>query len=599
MDLNIRIAGEAGQGVQTTGELLVGALAATGLHVYATQSYMSRIRGGLNWVDVRIADRELHAPVDTADVLVALSAAAVEILGPHRAESGVTLFDADQGDGGVVAIDLTAAAEQAGGSKVMANTVAAGAVFALLGYDLNALCDYLRTQFAKKGDEVVEKNIRCARKGAELMGKTGRRLKAPPPAGAPRQVTAGAEAIAQAAARAGVKFVTAYPMTPSTATLNALAARADQYGFVVEQAEDEIAAINMVCGATYAGAPAMTMTSGGGFALMVEGLALAGMLELPVVILLGQRPGPATGLPTRTAQQDLKFALSAGHGEFVRAIYAPGTIPQCRELTRLAFQTAHKVQTPVIILTDQFLQDLQVNDEPPEENCRPSTLSRDAQRSACRPSTFSRDAHRSACRPSTLSRDAQRSAFADPIDPCIERRAGEDYHRYAVTDSGVSPRAVPGGDAFVVADSDEHTLDGHITEDLEVRVAQQDKRMRKGNLLAAEALPPAWHGPQDAETVLIAWGSTYGPCRSAVDALNARGGSAAMMHFSQVWPIDTDAVRKMLGRRKRLLCVEGNCTGQFASVLRERGVIGEVELVLRYDGLPFTAEYIQQQISQG
>jgi len=324
---------------------------------------------------------------------------------------------------------------------------------------------------------------------------------------------------------------------------------ADRYGIVVEQAEDEIAAVNMICGAAYAGVPALAATSGGGFALMVEGLSLAGIMELPIVIVLGQRPGPATGLPTRTAQQDLKFALSAGHGEFVRAVFAPGTIQQCYELTRRALQTAHRFQTPVLILTDEFLQDLQKNVPPLDESPR-------------------------------------------PIDRHILEDPSPDYRRYEVTESGVSPRAIPGGEGFVICDSDVHNDCGNITEDLQTHLTQQDKRMRKLTGLTAEALPPQRYGPDDAGTLLLAWGSSYGPCREAVDALNAHGGSAAMLHFSQVWPINAAGARQLFGRPRRVISVEGNCTGQFASVLREAGLLEECELLPRYDGLPFTGEYI-------
>ncbi len=550
MDINIRIAGEAGQGVQTTGNLLVGAFARLGLGVLATQSYMSRIRGGLNWFDVRVADGELFGSREKADLLVALTADALEILGEDVSPGAVVLYDGESAEG-AVAIDLTQAAKDAGGKAVMANTVAAGAVFTILGYDCDVLCDYLDEQFARKGADVAELNAACARKGAELAGPHAGKLAAPEPAGAPPTVCNGAEAIALAAATAGVKFFAAYPMTPATAVFTWLAAAADEYGIVVEQAEDEIAAVNMVCGAAYAGAVAMTGTSGGGFALMTEGLSLAGIMELPIVIMIAQRPGPATGLPTRTGQQDLLFALHAGHGEFVRAIYAPGTPRQCFELTRRALATAHRFQTPVIILTDQYLQDTQKNIPP-------------------------------------LDRAAR------PIDRRIVSDAGADYRRYALAANGVSPRAIPGGEALVVADSDEHDESGHITEDLDTHLAQQDKRMAKGAGLLAEAIPPELYGPEAPEILLICWGSSYGPCREAVDLLNAADGAAtAMLHFGQVWPVQVGgAGSAAIDAAGRIVCIEGNCTGQFASVLAEQGVLTERELALRYDGLPLTAEWI-------
>jgi len=555
VDVNIRIAGEAGQGVQTTGGLLVDALASVGVYVFSTQSYMSRVRGGLNSYDVRIADRELHSGAVRADLLVALTPEALEAFRPQVAGDGVILFDGEAGGDGVLALGFSSTAREISGSELLANTVAAGAVFALLGYDLDALCSMLEDRFHKKGEDLVRQNIECARRGAELAAGAGVSLVAPALAGAPATVASGTEATGLAAATSGVGLVASYPMTPSTGVFTFLAGVADEYGILVEQAEDEIAAINMVCGATYAGVPAMTTTSGGGFALMAEGLSLAGMLELPAVIMLSQRPGPATGLPTRTGQEDLKFAVSAGHGEFPRAVFAPGSPEQCFELTRLAFETAHRWQTPVILMLDQFLADLQKNVPPMETDRR-------------------------------------------PIDRRVVTGSGADYARYAPADDGVSPRAVPGGDAIVVVDSDEHTEDGHITEDLDARVRLTDKRLRKADGLRSEVLPPEPYGEPGAGHVLVCWGSTRGPCREAVDILSAGGESVSMLHFPQTWPIDAEAVRSGLSSAEKITSVEGNARGQFASLLREAGALGQMEcgLVTRYDGLPFTGEYIAGRI---
>ena len=249
------------------------------------------------------------------------------------------------------------------------------------------------------------------------------------------------------------------------------------------------------------------------------------------------------------------FAISAGHGEFPRAVIAPGTIEQSYELTRRAVATAHKFQTPVIVLTDQFLQDLQKNINPLDDR-------------------------------------------AGPVDTHVVDAGGGQYLRYAVTAGGVSRRAIPGGEALVVCDSDEHTADGHISEDLDVHLAQHDKRMAKLLGMIEEALPPALYGREDAEILLVCWGSTYGPCREAVDRLNEAGARAAMLHFAQVWPINPEAARPFLEGRSSLICVEGNSTGQFASVLRQVGLIGPCDLLLRYDGLPFTAEYIVSRVRQ-
>ncbi len=552
MDLNIRIAGEAGQGIKTTGHLLVDAFASMGLWVFSTQSYMSRIRGGLNWQDVRIADYPITSSREDADLLVALTAEALATLAEEVTEGGLILYDGNEAEG-AVAIPFTDTAKQRG-KAIMANSVAGGAVFTVLGYPLDPLTGYLDEVFQAKGEEVVQTNRDLVHRGAELASEHAGALQAPEPAGAPRTVYDGMEATALSAAVSGVKFVCAYPMTPSTGVFTWLAQHDEQYGIVVEQAEDEIAAVNMACGATYAGVPTLVTTSGGGLALMSEGISLAGMHELPVVIYLAQRPGPATGLPTRTGQGDLLFALRTGHGEFPRAIFAPGSPRQCHELMRRALETAHRWQTPVIFMTDQYLADLSLNMEPLDGSVR-------------------------------------------PIDRCIATDAGEGYRRYEITESGVSPRAIPGGDAFVVLDSDEHDETGHITENLEIAQAMMDKRLRKIDGMIAEALPPELYRDDDgAETLLICWGSTYLPCREAVDILRMRGISAAMLHFAQVWPLDRDAVRERIGSRGRVVCVEGNAWGQLAMILREQQLLGDAELLTRYDGLPLTAAEIADRV---
>ncbi|MFA7172027.1 MAG: 2-oxoacid:acceptor oxidoreductase subunit alpha [Kiritimatiellia bacterium] len=558
-DILIRIVGEAGQGVETAGSFLLGGMKDTGVHLLSTRSYMSRIRGGLNWYDLRVSDQECFAGKEQADLLISFSDVAGEILSPSIAPGGTHLHNGEATETTeIVALNATKLARELTGSTLAANSVLAGAVFALLGYPVDSLCLYLEKLFSPKDKELADVNMKCARAGHTRIGEFGAwaRLQAPAlsdhvTAG---QLWSGAAALGQGAATAGVKFVAAYPMNPSTATLAWLAEKADLHGILVEQAEDEIAAINMVCGATYAGVPALTTTSGGGFALMAEGLSLAGMMELPAVVVIAQRPGPATGMPTRTGQQDLQFALRAGHGEFPRAIYTPGTVEQCYTLMRTALQTAHRYQTPTLLLTDQYLQDMEKLVQPfPEKDA--------------------------------------------PIDRCIAEDADADYQRYRIpAEGGVSPRAIPGGKARVVVDSDEHDAAGHLSEDFQARISQQDKRMAKLPEMQAEALPPAYHGPDGAEILIICWGSSYGPMREGVDALNNAGRSAAMLHAAQVWPLSPSAWKPHLKGRHRIYCVEGNQTAQFAALLRETGVLTQAENILRYDGLPFTGTEIAERI---
>jgi 2-oxoglutarate ferredoxin oxidoreductase subunit alpha len=291
-----------------------------------------------------------------------------------------------------------------------------------------------------------------------------------------RMLLTGNDALALGAVAAGCKFMAGYPMTPVTSIMEYLAPKAKDLDLIVVQPEDEIAAINMVIGAGYAGVRAMTATSGGGFCLMVEGLSLAGMTETPIVVVLGQRPGPAIGLPTRTEQGELEFALHAGHGEFPRVIFAPGTIEDCIELTRRAFNLADKYQIPVFILSDQYIIDTYYNFVAPD-----------------------------------LAAHNIEHQFV---------KTDKDYSRYAITESGVSLRGIPGyGEGLVVLDSDEHDIRGHITEDYDVRTAMVNKRLRKMDLIVQEAIPPELTGSRECEYLVVCWGSTYHIAREAIQKL--------------------------------------------------------------------------------
>ena len=368
MDYSVKIGGEAGQGIQTIGDTLSRIFSRAGLHVFTNQDYESRIRGGHNFYQIRLSDRPVGALRDAIDIIVALDRESITRHAKELTDSGRLMYDSESLKGkhdgpSFLDIPFTSLAIRHGGEKIMANTVATGAVLGMLGMNIDILLDLIKETFEKKGEAIVTANRSAAVAGYDSAVKgcircsfaVSREEISPKP----KMLIAGVDAIGLGALSAGVKFYAAYPMTPSTGIMNYIAGKEQEYGVVVEQAEDEIAAINMALGASFAGARAMTGTSGGGFALMVEGLALAGMTETPVVIALGQRPGPATGFPTRTEQGELQFALSAGHGEFPRVIFAPGTPKQALYLTNKAFDLAEKYQIPAIILFDQYLADSQ------------------------------------------------------------------------------------------------------------------------------------------------------------------------------------------------------------------------------------------------
>ncbi len=566
MDYSVKIGGEAGQGLVTVGELLSKVFANAGYHVFSHQDYESRIRGGHNFYQIRVSETPVSSSLETLDIVVALDRASIDLHGPELKEEGYLIYDSEtlkekiEGDRHID-VPFKKLATEDGGSPVMANTVATGAVLGMLGMDISPLLELMKARFKKKGDEIVESNVRASHAGYNYAKENCpecRFLPASPSVS--KTIITGIEGIALGAIASGVKFYSAYPMTPSTGIMNNLAARAEKFGVVVEQAEDEIAAINMAIGASFAGVRAMTGTSGGGFALMVEGLSLAGMTETPIVIAEGQRPGPATGFPTRTEQGDLLFLLYAGHGEFPRVVFAPGTPEEAFRLTNRAFDLAEKYQIPAFVLFDQYLADTQWTYD-----------------------SFNTEG--------LLYSDyrLRGTAFA----------ALKEYERYAYTESGITPLAVPGdGPHVVVADSDEHGEEGHIAEDAETRIKMTEKRLfKKLQALKDEIRPPLRYGSDTPDTVLVGWGSTYGVIKEAVDSLNALGQKAALLHFSEIYPFpDSGDYMKLLEDAERTVCIENNATGQFARHFATETGYEFTKLILRYDGRPFSVKYILERL---
>jgi len=563
MDYTIKIGGEAGQGLQTIGYILSKVFVRDGLHVFANQDYESRIRGGHNFFQIRFSDQKVISPSEGVDILVALDR---ESIGRHREEitdSGMILYDSEtlkeRYEGSVfLDVPLQRLAIGAGG-RVMMNTVAVGAIVGMLNHDFTILEDILRETFKKKGTEVIEDNIKAGRAGHEYARKNCGRCAfvLSKGDGKKRMLISGNEALALGAINAGCRFISAYPMTPSTGIITYMVSKADEFSIVAEQAEDEIAAINMAIGASFAGVRSMTATSGGGFCLMTEAVSLAGMTETPIVIVLAQRPGPATGLPTRTEQGELFFALFSGHGEFPRAVLAPRDAEDAFYTIQKAFNIAEKYQTVVFVMSDQHLAD----------------------------SYWSVDG-------------------LDPERIAIERgllndyEIGDDYKRHRITDSGISPRAIPGqgGRVIVVTDSDEHDEEGHIIEDTMARKSMVEKRMRKLDGIASEVSKPLLYGNDEPDVLLIGWGSTYGAIKEAVDILNRKDIRASMLHFNEIWPFPRRAM-EVIRSATRTYTVENNFMGQLKRLIRMETGIDLDGSVTKYDGRPFTPEEIVRRIA--
>lgn len=565
MDYSIKIGGEAGQGIQTVGDTLAHIFARAGYHVFTHQDYESRIRGGHNFYQIRISNKQITSSRSPIDVLVALD---LESINQHERElsaQGHVLYDSfylkQRFDKPYfLDVPLIELALIHGGNKIMANMVAVGAVIGMIGMNPEIMYDLIKKTFMKKGDEVIKANLNSAEAGYKFAREkcltcsfmiSGFETS--------KMLITGNEAIGLGAIASGLKFYSAYPMTPSTGIFNFVAENAKDFGILVEQAEDEIAAINMAIGASFAGLRAMTGTSGGGFALMVEGVSLAAMTETPLVIALAQRPGPATGLPTRTEQADLLFALYAGHGEFPKIIFAPGTPEQAFYLTNKAFDLAEKYQITAIILTDQYLADSQWSYE---------------------------------------GFDLTKLKYKDYRLRKENFQNLREYKRHAFTDIGISLLGVPGDSIhLVVTDSDEHDEEGHIIEDAETRIKMVEKRLfRKMPLIRREMSPPTIYGEKNPEVLLLCWGSTYGIVREVIDELSNKF-KIAMLHFSEIYPFSEDKNwLNILKNAKIRLNIEQNATSQFAKLLKmETGFETEMH-INRFDGRPFTVDELKEKV---
>ncbi len=573
--ITIRIGGEAGMGLESSGVGFSKALTRGGLYVHGLPDYYSRIRGGHNFFSVRVSQEPLYSHAESVHLVLALDLETVRRHVAQIVDGGAVVYDEGEeipdelqrSNVSFFPVPLTELAEELGGREIMRNTVAFGVAAGLIGFDLTYLDSVIRDNFAPKGQKVIDANLRVAEAGAEAAQpfqpdfpfRMQARADAPS-----RMILNGNEAFALGALAGGCRFVATYPMTPGSPVLHWFAAHGDEYGAVIKHTESEIAAMNMAVGAGHMGVRAMCPTSGGGFSLMVEALGLAGMTEVPVVVYNAQRPGPATGLATRTEQGDMLFVMHAAQGEFPRFVLAPGTLEESFQIGWQAFNLAERYQTPALVLSDHYL----------------AAAYRTVERDALGFDQVEID------RGELLSNE-ELDALEQP------------YKRYQITESGVSPRALPGHPSAVwVSTANEHDEFGAITEEAEMRIAQADKRMRKMDGMAAEVPAPRRYGSAQADVTFVSWGSTYGPLREAIDRLNEEQPHRANgLHFSALHPFPPGGA-ETLEQARRTIVVEGNATGQLETLIRARTGLSMDGSIRKYDGRPFSPEYIVTHLSE-
>jgi 2-oxoglutarate ferredoxin oxidoreductase subunit alpha len=551
---NILIGGAAGQGIETTAAILEKLIKKSGHSVFTSRDFMSRVRGGHNFSMIRFGTEEVTSHCNRVDGIIALNDETVELHKSQLNEKGFILCDSSfkTDDPRALKISMDEIAKGLGNPKV-SGSIALGAVLKLFGEPMDlagsVLGDFVQKQYLEVNLKAVEKGYNAVeQRFPHLEGNFSDYM-----------ILTGSKALSLGSIAAGLKFYSAYPMSPSTSIMEYLASKGYEANIVVEQAEDEIAAINMAIGASFAGVRAMTGTSGGGFSLMVEALGLTGIAEIPMVVVDCQRPGPATGFPTRTEQGDLKFVISASQGEFPRMVIALRNHRDAFYQTARAFHLAEKYQIPVILLSDQYLCDASATVKPFDLKLVEQYKSHPA-----------------------------------------EEAAGE-YLRYRITEDGISPLLIPGKTRnFVAIDSDEHDERGWITESAEMRIDMVNKRMRKLNKLKLELQEPEFLGSETCDTLFVAWGSTYGPIAEAVKLLNnGQKGKYGALVFGDVYPLPVKLLEEKASKVKQIVNIEQNSTGQLAGLIREQTGITCTAGILKYDGRQISGEEIVEKVQRG
>ncbi len=558
-DFTWKIGGPAGFGIMTTGLIFSKAFSRGGYHVFDYSEFPSLIRGGHNTYQSRVSSEEIHSQNRPVHILVALNKETIEKNSSELAENGTIIYDGEKvsgaAEGNAINVPFARLARESCGKELMANNVALGASVALLGYDIEMLNSVIKDVFREKGDDVVNANVNSAKAGYDYVKGNYKKtfaITAKKIGEKKRYLITGNDAIGAGAIAAGCRFYSGYPMTPTASILGYMAQHQKDFGVVVKLAEDEMAAINNAIGAGFAGARAMTATAGGGFSLMAEGYGLAAMTETPVVIVVGQRPGPATGMPTWSSQADLRFVLHAHQDDFPRIVIAPGDVEEAFRMTGEAHNIAEKYQTPVIILVDKYL---------------------------C-------ESHKTADKLETVK--IERGEL-------LAEFKGE-YKRYKLTKTGISPRVLPGTKgAIVIANSDEHNEKGQSTEDASMRRKMMEKRMKKLELFAKEMPQPKVYGDTGAEITIVGFGSVKGPALETVKELKKKGIAANFIHITYISPFPEKEMKRLLREAKKLLVVENNFTGQLAGLIREKTGKNITKKLLKYDGRPFYPEEIAEK----
>ena len=551
-DFSILIGGIAGDGINEAGLTAARLMNRLGYRIFMYYDYPSLIRGGHNFSMVRASSERIGVCRDEIDLLIALNQDTVDRHSGRLKEGSIFIFDADNVMGEGIAekscgISVTGILKEEGAPSVMKNSCILGAFCHAVGIEWTVLEEVLKKHIPKK----LELNLKVARRGYDQASEFCRIAWLD---NSPEPIITGNQAISLGLIRAGLEAYVAYPMTPSSAILDFMANSAEEFGLKVVHPESEIAVILMAEGFAYAGVRAAVGTSGGGFCLMTEALSLAGMAEIPLAIVMAQRTGPSTGLPTYTAQGDLHFVINAGQGEFPRLVVAPGDAEDAYLWSAAALNLAWKYQIPAFILSDKIVSESQ------------------------------------------YSLDLGLTGKAETARPAQLWNEQGDYHRYRHSDTGVSPLAYPPQRGQVIkADSYAHDATGITTEDAQITREMSDKRMLKAQSLAGELEgyeTVKLLGDERSRTCLLFWGSNKGVCKEAADSLGLRAVQVLVL-----WPFPENRLKDALRGVERLIAVECNATGQLATLCRQYGIDVD-DRILKYDGRPFSLNDLEIELER-
>ena len=579
LEVTVGIAGAAGDGLDKSGDTLARAAGRHGLHVYAYNSYQSIIRGGHIWLRLRIGQEKVHNHGDKLTAVIALNQDSIERHLPEINDGGCIVFNSDKlkcdpslvkaKNVQIVALPMAEVTKEVVAKHgpiqpIMQNTVAVGAVLGLTQLGVESAIEVLKDTFSHKGEKVIDLNVGLLQAGYDYALANFKPIASGwKTSNVKRPFCTGNEAIAIAAAAAGCKFYSAYPMTPASTILHWMANHAEKAGICVKQAEDELSVVNMAVGAGIAGVRSMCATAGGGFALMTEAVGMAGIMEAPVVVVEVQRGGPSTGLPTKTEQADLNQVYGASQGEFPRLIVCPRDIPDAYESTIEAFHLAEKYQMPVLMMSDLLLSE----------------------------------------HPETVDAEVFRHDVKIDRGEVVKEWDEKDgkFKRFKFTESGVSPRPYPGtANTLFVSGTDEHDEESILISDMftaaPVRRKGMEKRMRKIDNLLKDLKAPQLEGPKDAELTLVGWGSTAGVIQEAAELLTAGGTKTNFLIIKYIAPFHVKEVTDILSKCKKKISVELNYTSQMARHIRAETGIAMDGHVNKYDGEPFEPAFVVQHV---